>query len=218
MDMNSIMNLVLPETLNTLYMVFFSTVFSLIIGLPLGVILTVTRPEGIAENKGVFSILDGIINIMRSIPFIILMIIVLPLSKIFVGTTIGSTAVIVPLTISAAPFVARIMESSFMEVDKGVIEAAKSMGSSNWQIVSKVLIPEAMPSIVNSITMTIINIIGYSAMAGTIGGGGLGNLAIRYGHFRRVEEVLFVAVVVIIVIVQIVQWTGTRLSNAINKK
>ncbi len=216
--MYDILDLLIPATLETVMMVFFSTVIAVVVGLPVGILMVCTRPGGIAENRNFYRVLDGVINVLRSVPFIILMIVVLPLAKILVGTEIGTKAVIVALSIAAAPFVARIMESSFLEVDRGVIEAAKAMGSSNAQIVWKVLLPETMPSIIDSITMTVINVIGYSAMAGTLGGGGLGNLAVRYGYYRYETKILFVAVVVIVVLVQIVQWAGTKLSMAINKK
>ncbi len=207
-----------PATWETIYMVAASTLFALILGLPISVLLILTRKDGLSPNNGVFAVLDGIINVLRSFPFIILMIIVLPVAKVIVGTSVGTTAVIVPLSISAAPFVARVMEQAFLEVDRGIIEAAKAMGSNNSQIITRVLIPEAMPSMISGLTMTIINVIGYSAMAGTIGGGGLGNLAIRYGYHRYETEILFAAVIVIIILVAVVQFVGSRLSSGINKK
>lgn len=207
-----------PATWETIYMVAASTLFALILGLPISVLLILTRKDGLSPNNGVFAVLDGIINVLRSFPFIILMIIVLPVAKVIVGTSVGTTAVIVPLSISAAPFVARVMEQAFLEVDRGIIEAAKAMGSNNSQIITLVLIPEAMPSMISGLTMTIINVIGYSAMAGTIGGGGLGNLAIRYGYHRYETEILFAAVIVIIILVAVVQFVGSRLSSGINKK
>lgn len=207
-----------PATWETIYMVAASTLFALILELPISVLLILTRKDGLSPNNGVFAVLDGIINVLRSFPFIILMIIVLPVAKVIVGTSVGTTAVIVPLSISAAPFVARVMEQAFLEVDRGIIEAAKAMGSNNSQIITRVLIPEAMPSMISGLTMTIINVIGYSAMAGTIGGGGLGNLAIRYGYHRYETEILFAAVIVIIILVAVVQFVGSRLSSGINKK
>lgn len=207
-----------PATWETIYMVAASTLFALILGLPISVLLILTRKDGLSPNNGVFAVLDGIINVLRSFPFIILMIIVLPVAKVIVGTSVGTTAVIVPLSISAAPFVARVMEQAFLEVDRGIIEAAKAMGSNNSQIITRVLIPEAMPSMISGLTMTIINVISYSAMAGTIGGGGLGNLAIRYGYHRYETEILFAAVIVIIILVAVVQFVGSRLSSGINKK
>lgn len=210
--------LVLPSISQTLYMVFFSTIFSLAIGFPLGILLVITEKGNIWEKPVFNKILDGIINILRSLPFLILMILVFPLSKLIVGKTIGTTATIVPLSIAAAPFVARVMESSLKEVDKGVIELSLSMGASVPQIVTKVLIPESLPSITLGITLTIINLIGYSAMAGAIGGGGLGDLAIRFGLYRFQTDIMIIAVVVIVILVQGIQYLGNKLSIKINKK
>ncbi len=211
-------DLIIPALIETLYMVFFSTVFSLILGFPLGVLLVITEKNSIWEKRTLNSILNGIINILRSFPFIILMILLFPLSKIIIGKTIGTTATIVPLSIAAAPFVARIIEGSLKEVDKGIIESSLAMGASVPQIVFKVLIPESMPSLILGITTTIINIIGYSAMAGAIGGGGLGDVAIRYGLYRFQTDVMIVAVITIIIIVQGIQFIGNKLSSISNKK
>ena len=187
-------------------------------GLPLGVILTITRKDGLCQNLKIYSVLDKIINILRSFPFIILVIVVFPLSRILVGKAYGTAAMIIPLSISAAPFVARLMEGYFNQIDKGIIEAAKSVGSTNMQIITRVLIPEAMPMIVNGITMTLINVVGYSAMAGAIGGGGLGDIAIRYGYQMRDEVILWSTVVLIILIVQIVQVIGNRIEKKIDRR
>lgn len=211
-------DLIIPALVETLYMVFFSTVFSLILGFPLGILLVITEKSGIWEKKQLNRVLNGIINILRSFPFIILMILLFPLSRLIVGKTIGTTATIVPLSVAAAPFVARIIESSLKEVDKGIIESSLAMGASVPQIVFKVFIPESMPSLILGITTTVINIIGYSAMAGAIGGGGLGDVAIRYGLYRFQTDVMVVAVIVIIAIVQGIQFIGNRLSANINKK
>lgn len=211
-------DLILKATFETIYMVTFSTLISVLLGFPLGMVLVATRKNGISENLKLYTFLDGIINLMRSIPFIILVLVLFPLSRLLVGTTIGTKAVIVPLSISATPFVARMFEQAVIEVDKGVIDAAKAMGSNKREILLKVLIPEALPSLVNMITITIINIIGYSAMAGAIGGGGLGDVAIRYGHFRSETDVLWASVIVIVVLVQIVQFVGTRISIYLNKR
>ena len=216
--MQRIWEIVSPAIPETLYMVFFSAFLSLLLGLPLGIILTLTREKGLSENRTIYGILDWIINILRSFPFVILILVVFPLSRFIVGKSIGTTASIVPLTVAATPFVARLMEGYFLEVDKGVIEAAKAMGSTNGQIVWKVLLPEAMPSIVSGITMTIINIIGYSAMAGILGGGGLGDVASRYGYQRNQLDILWASVLVIIVIVQIVQFVGNKWAKVLNKK
>jgi D-methionine transport system permease protein len=212
--MNQLISLVSTSTLETLQMVFFSTLFSLILGLPLGVLLCVTSSEqqgGIIPKPILNNILGRIVNVLRSFPFIILMILLFPLSRLILGTSIGTTAAIVPLSIAAAPFVARVIESALKEVDPGVVQAAKSMGSTNYQIISKVLIPEALPALVSGIILTIINLIGYSAMAGAIGGGGLGDLAIRYGFQRFRGDVMFAAVVVILLLVEIVQVLGDKL-------
>ncbi|HPX29053.1 MAG TPA: methionine ABC transporter permease [Sphaerochaeta sp.] len=207
--------LIWNSTLQTLSMVFFSTLFSLVLGLPLGVLLFATGEEeqgGIIPMPLLNSVLSRIVNVLRSFPFIILMILLFPLSRLLIGTSIGTTATIVPLSIAAAPFVARIIETALKEVDPGVVQAARAMGSTNFQIVRKVLIPEAMPSLVSGVALTIINLIGYSAMAGAIGGGGLGDLAIRYGYQRFRGDIMLVAVIVILVLVEIVQIAGNRLS------
>jgi D-methionine transport system permease protein len=210
--------LIVPALLETLYMVFFSTIFSLIIGLPLGILLVITEKGGIWEKSMLNQTLSGIINVLRSFPFIILMILLFPLSRLIVGSTIGTKATIVPLSIAAAPFVARIIESALKEVDRGVVEASLSMGATIPQIVFKVLIPESMPSLVMGITLTIINLIGYSAMAGAIGGGGLGDLAIRYGLYRFQTDIMIVSVTIIIVLVQGIQLIGNKIAVSINKK
>ena len=213
--MSQMWKLVFEATGETLVMVFFSTLFSLILGLPLGVLLHVTSSEeqgGIIPQPIFISVLGRIVSVLRSFPFIILMILLIPLSRLIVGTSIGTKATIVPLSIAAAPFVARIIESALKEVDPGVVQAAKAMGSTNWQIILKVLIPEAMPSLVSGVTLTIINLIGYSAMAGAIGGGGLGDLAIRYGYQRFRPSYMVAAVLVILILVEVIQIIGNRLS------
>ena len=213
--MNQMINLVMSATGETLVMVFFSTLFSLILGLPIGVLLHVTSSEeqgGIIPQPIFNNILGRIVNVLRSFPFIILMILLIPLSRLIVGTSIGTKATIVPLSIAAAPFVARIIESALKEVDPGVVQAAKAMGSTNAQIIIQVLIPEAMPSLVSGVTLTIINLIGYSAMAGAIGGGGLGDLAIRYGYQRFRPSYMVAAVLVILILVEVIQVAGNKLS------
>ena len=211
-------DIVISSTLETIYMVFFSTLFATLLGLPIGILLVITEKGTIWEKPLLYRILDGITNILRSFPFIILMILLFPLAKLIVGSRIGTTAAIVPLSIAAAPFVARIMQSSLLEVDKGIIESSLSMGASTFQVIWKVLLPEALPSIILGITITTINIIGYSAMAGTIGAGGLGDLAVRFGYYRFQADVMAIAVIVIIILVQGVQFLGNRLANKINKK
>jgi D-methionine transport system permease protein len=201
-------------TWQTLVMVFFSTLFSMILGIPLGILLCTTDSSaGLKPNKPVNQVLSVIINILRAIPFVILVILLFPFTRLVVHTAIGTKASIVPLTIAAAPFVARVIESSLKEVDAGVIQAARAMGSNNKQIIFKVLLPEALPSIVNGITLTIINLIGYSAMAGTVGGGGLGDVAIRYGYQRYRVEYMLGSVAIILILVEIIQVIGTRISN-----
>ncbi|WP_297392573.1 methionine ABC transporter permease [uncultured Peptoniphilus sp.] len=216
--MERIIDIVLPAIPETLVMVLASTIIALLIGLPLGIILTNTRPGGLNESAKVYSVLDGIINVLRSFPFVILMIVVFPLSRLIVGKSYGTAAMIIPLSLSAAPFVARLMEGYFIQVDSGIIEAAKSMGSTNKEIIFKVLIPEAMPMVVSGITMTLINVIGYSAMAGVMGGGGLGDVANRYGYQRNEPLILWSAVIVIIILVQIVQFIGNKIADNIDKR
>ncbi len=208
-------SLILNPFLQTLEMVFFSTLFAVILGLPIGVLLQITSPEdqgGIVPKRILNSVLSRVVNILRSFPFIILLIVIMPLSRVIVGTAIGTTAAIIPLSIAAAPFVARIIETALKEVDPGVVQAAKAMGSTNFQIIWKVLLPEALPSLISGITLTVINLIGYSAMAGAIGGGGLGDLAIRYGYQRFQSDVLFITVVIIILLVEVIQLIGNKLA------
>lgn len=206
-----VFSMILDSTLETLYMVFFSTLFSLIIGFPIGILLVITKEGNILEKPKLNKVLEMIINTLRSFPFIILMICLFPLSRIIVGTTIGSTAAIVPLSISAAPFVARMIEGGLNEVNRGLIEASSSMGASNSTIILKVMIPETMPHIIHGITVTVISLIGFSAMAGTIGAGGLGDLAIRFGYQRFKTDIMIYSVIVIILLVQILQSFGNYL-------
>ena len=220
--MNSIQNLVSlvgTATLQTLIMVFASTFFSVLLGLPVGILLCASDPErGIRPRPLLFHVLTRIVNVLRSFPFIILMILLFPLSRILAGTSIGTPAAIIPLSIAAAPFAARVIETALKEVDPGVVQAARAMGSTDFQIIVKVLLPEALPSLTAGITLTIINLIGYSAMAGAIGGGGLGDLAIRYGYQRFRPDVMAVSVIVILILVEIIQAAGTKLSAAQMKK
>lgn len=201
----------------TMYMVVLSAALATIIGLPLGVVLTVTRANHILPNAPVNTVLGAVVNAARSTPFIILMVAIIPLTRLLVGTSIGTTAAIVPLTISAAPFIARVIESSLLEIDPGVVEAAQAMGASPMQIIVKVLLPEAMHSIVLGITLAIISLIGYSAMAGALGGGGLGDLAIRYGYQRFRLDIMIITVVILIVMVQAMQSFGDYVSKKLNK-
>lgn len=217
-DIQLALHLVPVELWNTLYMVFFASLFSFILGFPLGIALTVTAKGHLLENPAFNRILGTVVNIGRSFPFVILMVAVIPLTRFLVGTSLGTTASIIPLTIAAIPFVARVVEAALREVEKPMIEAAVVMGSTPRQIISKVLLPEALPALVLGMTTTIINLIGYSAMAGTMGGGGLGKIAIQYGYQRFNVFLIFVTVVLLIILVQAVQWLGNRLAHQINKK
>ncbi|MDB5078175.1 MAG: transporter permease [Chloroflexi bacterium] len=196
------------STLETFYMVGFSTLLTLLLGLPLGLLLVLTGRGNLMPQPIVNSVLGWIVNIGRSLPFIILLVAITPLTRLIAGTTIGATAAIVPLTLAAVPFFARVAETALQEVDRGLVEATQSMGCSTWQIVSKVYIPESLPALVRGITITIISLIGFSAMAGAVGSGGLGDLAIRYGYQRFETDIMVVTVVLLIVLVQLVQFIG----------
>ena len=209
--------IIIKALIETLEMVIVSTAFSVILGFIPAIILTLTAKDGLRPNKIIYNILDFIVNTLRSFPFVILMVIVIPLTRALVGKSIGTEAAMVPLTIAAAPFVARIIESSLREVDKGVIEAAKSFGASNSQIIFKVMLKEAVPSIVSGITLTIISIVGYSAMAGAIGGGGLGDVAIRYGYQRYQMDMMVVTCIILIIVVQALQILGNYFYNKLSK-
>ena len=199
-------------------MVAISTLFAVLIGLPIGVILTITDKGHIKESAGLYKVLETIVNIGRFFPFAILMVALIPLTRWLVGTSLGTTASIVPLTIAAAPFVARLIETSLKEVDHHLLEAAVVMGSNTWQIINKVLLQEALPSIVSGITLTIVNLIGYSAMAGLVGGGGLGQVAIQYGYNRFNTFIMVVTVILLILLVQGVQWIGNAVAKSILRK
>lgn len=205
-------------TWDTLIMVCVSTIFAYLIGLPLGVALTVTQPHGIRPNKAVNQVLGWIVNVGRSIPFVILMVAIMPFTKLVVGTKIGIKGAIVPLVVSAAPFIARMVETSLAEVDAGVVEAARSMGASTFQTIWKVYLPEAKPSLVLGGAISIVTILGYTAIAGTVGGGGLGDIAVRYGHQRGVTSVMWITVVFLVILVQIVQSLFSWLSKKIDKR
>ena len=202
----------------TLYMTLASTALSYVFGLPLGILLVVTDKDGIFPMRIVNGVLGVIVNILRSVPFLILLVAVIPLTRAIVGTSIGSTATIVPLVIAAAPFIARLVESSIKEVDKGVIEAAQSMGASTFQIIWKVLLPEARPSLIVGSAIAITTILSYSAMAGFVGGGGLGDLAIKYGYYRYQNDVMLITVLVLVVLVQIFQEVGMRMAKIGDKR
>lgn len=202
----------------TIYMVIISTVLAYAIGLPIGVVLNITSKDGICPNRAVNSVLGVIVNVFRSIPFLILLIWMLPVTQAIVGTMVGPTSVIVPLVVSAAPFVGRMVESSLNEIDKGVVEAAQSMGSSSWQIIYKVLIPESKPSLIIGAAISVTTILGYSAMAGIVGGGGLGSVAMNYGLYRYDDQIMFITIVIIVVIVQIFQEIGMMTAKKLDKR
>lgn len=208
---------ILEALWETLYMTGVSFVFSLVIGLPLGILLVVTRKGHLLENEAVFNILNIVINIFRSVPFIILMVAIIPLTRIIVGTSIGTAAAIVPLVFYAGPYIARLIENSLLEVDKGVIEAAQAMGASPGQIIFRFLIPEALSSLVLALTIAIVGLIGASAMAGAIGGGGLGDLAITYGYQRFDTMVMLLTVAILVVLVQGVQSLGNLMSRRVRR-
>lgn len=205
-------------TVDTLYMTVAATFFSYVFGLGLGVILAITPRGGIAPNRLLYQFLDVVVNLTRSFPFLILMIAVIPFTRLLVGTSIGNNATIVPLVLAAAPFVARLVESSLIEVDRGVVEAAQSMGASVWQIITRVLIPEAMPSLISGCAVSAITILGYSAMAGAVGGGGLGKLAIMYGYNRYQTDIMVVTVLLLIIIVQLFQSLGNWAMRRIDRR
>lgn len=202
----------------TLQMTLMSTLMAYVLGLPMGIALVITAKKGLRPNPAVYKFLDMIANVLRSIPFLILLILVIPLTKIIVGKSYGSTATIVPLTIAAAPFIARLVESSLQEVDKGVIEAAQSMGASTWTIITRVLLVEARTSLIVGATIATGTILGYSAMAGVVGGGGLGDIAIRYGYYRYETDIMLVTVVLLVALVQILQYIGMKLSKKLDKR
>lgn len=195
-----------------------STIVAMIVGIPLGVVLVITGKGHILSNKAVNSTLGAVVNALRSIPFIILMVAIIPLTRLIAGTSIGTTAACVPLTIAAIPFLARLVETSIREINSGVIEAAQAMGASPFQIIRKVLLPEALPTIIDNVTVLIVNLISYSAMAGAIGGGGLGDIAIRYGYQRFQGDVMLATIIILIVLVQLIQSIGDFLSRKVNKR
>lgn len=202
----------------TMYMTLVSTLFGYVFGLPMGILLTISDKDGIKPNAFLYKLLDVIANIVRSVPFLILLIVLIPFTRTLVGKSYGSTATIVPLVVAAIPFIARMVESSLREVDAGVIEAARSMGASTFTIVVKVLLVEARTSLIVGVTIALGTILGYSAMAGTVGGGGLGDIAIRYGYYRYEAGIMIVTVVLLIVLVQIFQTIGMRLSVHLDKR
>lgn len=209
---------IIEALIETIQMVSFSLLFSVLLGLPLGILLYVTRKGQILENVPVFTILNGIINIFRSIPFIILLVAIIPLTRLIVGTSIGTEAAIVPLVFYAGPYIARLVESSLLEIDEGVLEAAKAMGATPLQTIFRFLLPEALGSLVLNITIATIGLIGASAMAGTVGGGGIGDLAITYGYQRFDTVTMIITVVILIIMVQGIQSLGNMLSKKIRRR
>lgn len=216
--LNEFKGLLLISTWQTLYITLISTLIAYVFGIPLGIWVVSTSSNSIAPNRPVHESLSRIINIGRSIPFIILLVAVLPLTRMLVGTTIGPTATVVPMTIAAIPFVARMIEQSLVEVDNGLIEMGQAMGATSVQIIFKILLTESLPSIVRGVSITIINLIGYSAMAGAVGGGGLGDLAIRYGYHRRQTDIMMVTIVLLIIIVEVIQVSGNAIATKIDKR
>ena len=202
----------------TFYMVLFSVLLSYLIGLPLGLILAVTDSEGLRPSPALNKVLGTIVNLLRSVPFLIMVFLLTGLTRFIVGTTVGSPAMIVPLVISAFPFVARLVEGSAREVDRGILEASVSMGASTWQIIIKVILPECKPSLINGATVATTTILGYSAMAGIVGAGGLGSIAINYGYYRRVPVTMWVSVIILVLLVQVIQEAGNRIANRTDKR
>jgi len=217
-NVSDILTMLWAGTRDTLLMVLLSTLFGYILGLPIGVLLTVTDSNGIAPNKPLYKVFDVMVNVTRSVPFLILLILIQPLTKLLVGKSYGTVATIVPLTLAATPLIARMVESSLKEVDSGVIEAAISMGAGKLAIVKKVLIPEAKISLLIGVTISLGTILGYSAMAGVVGGGGLGDIAIRYGYYRYETEIMIITVVVLVLLMQILQWTGNVMSKKLDRR
>ena len=218
MSSDQLLESLIKATGETLYMTFVAALFIVLLGLPLGVLLVATDKGGIWEKPALNRILGGVVNILRSAPFIILMVAVVPLTRLIVGTTIGTTAAVVPLVVAAVPFFGRVVEQSLREVDPGLVEAAVAMGSTNWQIIAKVLVPEALASLIRGTALMLISVMGYSAMAGAVGGGGLGDLAVKYGYFRYDTKVLVWCVVVLLVLVQAIQLLGDRLAARFTNK
>lgn len=203
---------------DTLYMTLTSTLIGYVIGLPMGILLTVTDKDGIHPNAAVYKVLDVIANLLRSVPFLILLIVLIPFTRFLIGRSYGPTATIVPLVIAAAPYIARMVESSLKEVDAGVIEAARSMGASNFTIVTKVMLVEARTSLIVGATISLGTILGYSAMAGTVGGGGLGDIAIRYGYTRWQTDIMIVTVILLVILFQIFQTIGMKLASNLDRR
>ena len=215
---SQVISMLLEGIRDTLYMTLVSTIIAYVFGLPLGILLKVSSSDGLEPNKVIYGVLDVICNIVRSVPFLILLILLIPFTRLVVGKSYGSTATIVPLVVCAAPYIARMVESSLNEVDPGVIEAAKSMGASKWDIVFKVMLVEARTSLIVGATITTGNILGYSAMSGTVGGGGLGDIAVRYGYYRWQTDIMIITVVLLIILFQIIQNVGMKIAGNLDKR
>lgn len=215
---SEVINMIYEGFWETIYMTLVSTALGYLIGLPLGITLAITDRGGIKPNRVLYRILDVISNIIRSVPFLILLILIIPLTRFLVGKSYGSSATIVPLVIAAAPFIGRMVESSLKEVDEGVIEAAKSMGAGTWTIIFRVLLVEARISLIVGMTIALGTILGYSAMAGVIGGGGLGDIAIRYGYYRYESEIMIVTIIILVIIVQVLQALGMMISKKLDRR
>ncbi|MBD5560186.1 MAG: ABC transporter permease [Clostridia bacterium] len=218
MSSDQIAGLLIQGLWETLYMTLVSTAFAYLIGLPVGVILVTTGKHGIRPNPVLHHTIGVIVNILRSVPFLILMIALIPFTRFVIGTTLGSTATIVPLVVASAPFVARMVESSLQEVDPGVVEAALSMGASTWQVIWKVLLAEARPALLMGSTIAVTTILSYSAMAGILGGGGLGDIASRYGFYRYQYDIMLLTIIVLVLVVQVLQEAGSRAARAVDKR
>ena len=211
-------HMIIKGVFETLYMTLTSSAIAYLIGAPLGILLVMTDKNGLHPMRGIFTAINIVVNIVRSIPFLILLITLIPFTRLLLHTSIGSTATIVPLVIAAAPFIARLVESSLKEVETGVIEAGRSMGASNFEIIYKVLLPEAKPSLITGSAIAVTTILSYSAMAGIVGGGGLGDIAIRYGFYRYQKEIMFATVILLVIVVQILQEIGTKLAKIGDKR
>lgn len=218
MTTETMINILSTETLNTLYLTLVSTFFAYVLGVPLGLILILTDKDGIHPNRPVNVCLGVLINILRSVPFLILMVWMIPYTRMLVGTSIGNRGTIVPLVVAAAPFVARMVESSIKEVDHGIIEAAQSMGAPTGKIITKVMLGEARPSLLIGFAITITTILGYTAMAGFCGGGGLGKVAVNYGYYKYQDDIMNLAVILLVILVQVFQEAGTRLARKFDKR
>lgn len=213
----TILSLLVSATFETIYMVVLASIIATLVGLPLGITLYITRKGHILEHFWIHQTLSALVNMTRSIPFIILMIAVIPFTRFIVGSSIGTHAAIVPLSLCAIPFIARVVENALLEINTGLIEAAQAMGATSWQIITKVLIPESLSGIINGLTLTIINLIGYSAMAGAVGGGGIGDVAIRYGYQRFDAGIMTITIVIMVILVQLVQLIGDSIAKTFSR-